>query len=72
MTRVEVPVLNPAVHITDEGQVTVACDTHATTAVLTPDHYRGADVRLVRAMYEASREWLAKMGEIDAPQEQAA
>lgn len=64
MTRFEIPVLTPVVSIDADGKVTVACDTHATTAVLTPDHYRGADVRLVRAMYLASREWLAKMGEL--------
>ena len=65
MTRIEIPVLTPTVHIDDDGRVTIECNTHSTTAIITPDRYpRGRDVRLVRAMYLASREWLAKMGEL--------
>ena len=73
MTRFEIPVLTPVVSIDADGKVTVACDTHATTATITPDrHHRESDVRLVRALYRASYEWMVKMGEIDAPQEDAA
>lgn len=73
MTRVEIPVLTPIVYVDKDGKVMIACDTHATTALITPDRYhREANVRLVRAMYKASREWLVMMGEIDAPQEAAA
>lgn len=73
MTRVEIPVITPTVHIDDDGKVTIECNTHSMTATITPDRYhREADVRLVRALYRASYEWMVKMGEIDAPQEDAA
>lgn len=72
MTRVEIPVLTPTVHIDKDGKVTVACDTHAVTAIITPDRYLGGDLRLVRALYQASRDWLRSQGELTPLWEDAA
>lgn len=73
MTRVEIPVLTPTVHINDDGKVAIECDTHATTVVITPDRYhREANVRLVRALYLASRDWLRSQGELTPLWEDAA
>lgn len=69
MTTISVEVVSPRVHITGMGKVSIECDTRAVSVEV---EARRHDATLIRALYEASRDWLVLNGEIDAPKEQAA
>lgn len=72
MTRLDVEVSEATVDIATRGDVSIKCAANAVDLTLRCRIGGYHDIVLIRAMYEASRDWLILNGEIDAPQEQAA
>lgn len=72
MTKIDLKVADATVDIATLGDVSIKCATNAVDLTLRCEIGGYRDIALIRAMYEASREWLILNREIDAPQEAAA